>query len=59
MSYPFPASPNEFTGKRVLVTGGTKGVGDATTMAVVTASISILVGDYVLTKFYWVIEQWL
>jgi phospholipid/cholesterol/gamma-HCH transport system permease protein len=39
------------------VKGGTKGVGDATTMAVVTASISILVGDYVLTKFYWVIEQ--
>jgi phospholipid/cholesterol/gamma-HCH transport system permease protein len=41
------------------VKGGTKGVGDATTMAVVTASISILVGDYVLTKFFWVIEQWL
>ena len=41
------------------VKGGTKGVGNATTMAVVTASISILVGDYVLTKFYWVIEQWL
>jgi len=41
------------------VKGGTKGVGEATTMAVVTASISILVGDYVLTKFFWVIEQWL
>lgn len=41
------------------VKGGTKGVGNATTMAVVTASISILVGDYVLTKFFWVIEQWL
>ena len=41
------------------VKGGTRGVGNATTMAVVTASISILVGDYFLTKFYWVIEQWL
>lgn len=41
------------------VKGGTKGVGNATTMAVVVSSISILVGDYFLTKFYWVIEQWL
>lgn len=41
------------------VKGGTKGVGNATTMSVVTASITILVGDYFLTKLYWVIEQWL
>lgn len=41
------------------VKGGTKGVGNATTMAVVVSSISILAGDYFLTKFYWVIEQWL
>jgi NAD(P)-dependent dehydrogenase (short-subunit alcohol dehydrogenase family) len=27
--YPFPVSPDEFTGKRVLVTGGTKGMGKA------------------------------
>ena len=27
MNYPFPVSPNEFRGKRVLVTGGTKGMG--------------------------------
>ena len=27
MSYPFPVSENEFSGKRVLVTGGTKGMG--------------------------------
>jgi NAD(P)-dependent dehydrogenase (short-subunit alcohol dehydrogenase family) len=28
-SYPFPVSGDEFKGKRVLVTGGTKGVGEA------------------------------
>jgi NAD(P)-dependent dehydrogenase (short-subunit alcohol dehydrogenase family) len=27
MNYPFPVSPSEFNGKRVLVTGGTKGMG--------------------------------
>ena len=27
MSYPFPVSASEFSGKRVLVTGGTKGMG--------------------------------
>ena len=27
MNYPFSVSPNEFSGKRVLVTGGTKGMG--------------------------------
>lgn len=41
------------------VKGGTQGVGNATTKAVVTASIFILVGDYFLTKFYWLFEQWL
>jgi phospholipid/cholesterol/gamma-HCH transport system permease protein len=41
------------------VKGGTRGVGNATTLSVVTSSISILVGDYFLTKLYWVIEQWL
>lgn len=29
MTYPFPVSENEFRGKRVLVTGGTKGMGQA------------------------------
>jgi NAD(P)-dependent dehydrogenase (short-subunit alcohol dehydrogenase family) len=28
-TYPFPVDPNEFSGKRVLVTGGTKGLGAA------------------------------
>lgn len=41
------------------VDAGTRGVGSATTKSVVTSSIFILVGDYFLTKFFWVIEQWL
>lgn len=41
------------------VKGGTQGVGNATTRSVVTSSITILVGDYFLTKFYWIFEQWL
>jgi hypothetical protein len=28
-TYPFPVSNDEFAGKRALVTGGTKGVGQA------------------------------
>ncbi|MBX3023116.1 MAG: ABC transporter permease [Bdellovibrionales bacterium] len=41
------------------VKGGTKGVGSATRQSVVTSSICILVGDYFLTKFFWIFEQWL
>ncbi len=41
------------------VKGGTQGVGNATTRSVVTSSICILVGDYFLTKLFWVLEQWL
>ena len=41
------------------VRGGTQGVGLATTRSVVTSSICILVGDYFLTKLFWVFEQWL
>lgn len=41
------------------VKGGTKAVGSATRSSVVFSSISILVGDYFLTKFFWVLEQWL
>ncbi|MCB0412193.1 MAG: ABC transporter permease [Bdellovibrionales bacterium] len=40
------------------VRGGTQGVGTATTRSVVTSSIFILVGDYFLTKLFWVIETW-
>ena len=29
MNYPFSVDGNEFKGKRVLVTGGTKGMGEA------------------------------
>lgn len=41
------------------VRGGTQGVGNATTRSVVTSAIGILVGDYFLTKLFWVFEQWL
>jgi len=37
---------------------GTKEVGIVTTKSVVTTSILILVGDFFLTKFFWVIEKW-
>ena len=38
------------------VKNGTKEVGIATTKTVVTASIMILVGDYFLSKFFWMLE---
>ncbi len=38
---------------------GTRGVGLATTKAVVASSIGIFIGDYFLTKLFWVIEQWM
>lgn len=41
------------------VKGGTQGVGIATTKAVVSSSIMILVGDYFLTKIFVVFEKWL
>lgn len=37
------------------VSDGTKGVGRATTMAVVTGSILIFISDYFMTKIYWLI----
>ncbi len=39
------------------VTKGTKEVGIATTKAVVVASIMILVGNYFLSKLFWLIEK--
>ena len=41
------------------VKNGTKEVGVATTKSVVTASLLILVGDYFLSKVFWIIEKWL
>ncbi len=41
------------------VKGGTQGVGNATTKSVVASSICILVGDYFLSKLFWMFEQWL
>lgn len=40
------------------VHAGTKAVGSATTRAVVVSSILILVGDFFLTKLFWVFEKW-
>jgi phospholipid/cholesterol/gamma-HCH transport system permease protein len=37
---------------------GTRGVGIATTKAVVASSILVLIGDFFLTKFFWMIEKW-
>ena len=41
------------------VKNGTKEVGLATTKAVVTASLLILVGNFFLSKIFWIIESWL
>jgi len=38
-------------------TGGTQGVGQATTKAVVSASVCVLVLDFVLTKAIWILEH--
>lgn len=37
--------------------GGTQGVGQATTRSVVTASILIMISDFILTKVFWVYER--
>jgi len=37
--------------------GGTKGVGESTTRAVVVASVLVIFSDFVLTKLLWVIEH--
>jgi phospholipid/cholesterol/gamma-HCH transport system permease protein len=38
------------------VSGGTEGIGRATTKTVVTASILVLISDFFLTKFFWWLE---
>lgn len=38
-------------------TGGTQGVGQSTTKAVVTSSILITIFDFVLTKLFWMFER--
>ncbi len=37
---------------------GTKGVGKATTLAVVAGSVLIFISDYFVTKLYWMFEAW-
>lgn len=41
------------------VKNGAKEVGIATTQAVVVASILILIGDYFLSKIFWMISKWM
>ncbi|RYZ85432.1 MAG: ABC transporter permease [Proteobacteria bacterium] len=41
------------------VQNGAKEVGIATTKAVVVASILILIGDYFLSKFFWILARWI
>ncbi len=38
-------------------TGGTQGVGQATTRAVVTSSVLIVIFDFLLTKIFWIWEK--
>ena len=38
-------------------TGGTQGVGEATTRSVVTSSVMIFISDYVLTKLFWILKD--
>ncbi len=40
------------------VTGGTEGLGRATTATVVTSSVLVLVSTFFLTKFFWWLEGW-
>ena len=53
----FIAVPSCYFGLQVK--NGTQEVGVATRKAVVTASLLILVGDFFLSKLFWVIEKWL
>ncbi|HEV8663749.1 MAG TPA: ABC transporter permease [Candidatus Methylomirabilis sp.] len=39
-------------------TGGTEGLGRATTATVVTSAILVLISDFFLTKFFWWLEGW-
>jgi phospholipid/cholesterol/gamma-HCH transport system permease protein len=38
-------------------TGGTQGVGNSTTRAVVTATVLVLLSDFILTQLLWIIES--
>jgi len=44
--------------KGLQAAGGTEGLGKATTSTVVTSSITILISDFFLTKFFWWLEGW-
>ena len=40
------------------VSGGTEGLGRATTKTVVTSSVAVIVSTFFLTKFFWWLEGW-
>jgi len=44
--------------KGLETSGGTEGLGKATTSTVVTSAIIILISDFFLTKFFWWLEGW-
>lgn len=37
--------------------GGTQGVGNSTTLSVVVSSVLILISDFIITKFLWIVEH--
>ena len=53
MSYPYEVSPSEFKGKRVLVTGGTAGVGLATVKRFALAGAKVLTSDLAHALVQW------
>ncbi len=53
----FIAIPSCYFG--LSVKNGTRDVGIFTTRAVVVSSIMVLIGDFFLTKFFWMIEKWI
>ena len=44
--------------KGLETSGGTEGLGKATTAAVVTSAIIVIISDFFLTKFFWWLEGW-
>jgi len=52
MTYPFPVSGDEFKGKRVLVTGGTKGMGQAMVRRFTLSGASVATWERLDTRIF-------